>query len=291
MIYKSVKLAISIPSTPSAIEMQTCRDLLAALLGDIGFESFEDTEEGLSGYITADAFDAVKLEEALSLYPLPDVKVSYIVEDVEDRDWNAVWEEAGFPPIIIGHDCVIHDSKHLPTESYAIDLTIEACQSFGTGTHATTRMIVGELLNEDLSDKRVLDCGCGTGILSLLAKKAGAKEVVAYDIDEWSVNNTRHNMEVNGIEDIDVLLGDSSVLSHVSGFFDVVLANINRNVLLNDLRHFKEVLSEGGQLILSGFYEQDAPLLVQSASEIGLTLSRSVLSGDWCMLVFSSSSV
>ena len=290
MKYKSVKLSINITPTPSEVSLQTCRDLSAALLGDIGFESFEDTEDGLIGYVPNDIFDTIKLEEALSFFPLPDVSVTYVVDDVEDRDWNVVWEEEGFPPIIIGHDCVIHDNKHLPSEHYPIDITIEASQSFGTGTHATTRLIVSELLHEDLSGKRVLDCGCGTGILSLLAKKAGAEDVVAYDIDEWSVRNTRHNMEINGIEGIDVLLGDSSVLSHVSGLFDYVLANINRNVLLEDMPHFKEVLKTGGQLILSGFYEQDAPMLIQSASSIGLRLSRSVLSGDWCMLVFSNSS-
>jgi ribosomal protein L11 methyltransferase len=290
MRYKSVKFAIAISPDTSDIDIQTCRDLLAALLGDIGFESFEDTEKGLTGYIVSDDFDTLKLEEQISFFPLPAVLITYEIEDVEDRDWNTVWEETGFSPIIIGDRCAIHDSKHLPPSPYPIDITIEASQSFGTGTHATTRMIATELLDKDLTGCRVLDCGCGTGILSLLSKRLGAKEVVAYDIDEWSVNNTRHNMAINDIEGIEVLLGDSRVLSHVSGLFDYVLANINRNVLLADMPHFKEVLRAGGRLILSGFYEQDASLLIQSASSIGMTLSRSVLSGDWCMLVFSSSS-
>lgn len=289
MRYKSVHLHIADTSTGAEIDQQTSLEILAAELGTIGFESFEDTEDGMTGYIPVDLFDAIQLEETILGFPLAGIKIEYTVEDVEECDWNATWEQAGFEPIVINDECVIHDNIHLPEKDYPIDLTIEACQSFGTGTHVTTRMIAAELLRTDLSEKRVLDCGCGTGILSLLAKKAEAKDVVAYDIDEWSVNNTRHNMEINGIEDIDVLQGDKSVLSHVSGLFDIVMANINRNVLLTDMPQFREVLSHEGRLIISGFYEHDAEILCQSASELGLTLSRSESSEDWCMLVFSPS--
>ncbi len=289
MRYKSVELHIDAPTTDVA-GIQAYQDVLAALLGDIGFESFEETASGMTAYIPDEHFDAIRLEETILEFPFPQAKISYEVSDVEERDWNAAWEEAGFSPIIINDTCVIHDNIHLPEKSYPIDITIEACQSFGTGTHATTRMIATELLGLDLTDKRVLDCGCGTGILSLLAKKAGAKEVVAYDIDEWSVNNIRHNMDINQIEGIDVLLGDRSVLSHVSGFFDIVMANINRNVLLADMPHFREVLSPDGLLILSGFYEHDAKKLCQSAAELNLTLSRMESCDDWCMLLFSPSS-
>ena len=259
MRYKSVELHIDAPTTDVA-GIQAYQDVLAALLGDIGFESFEETASGMTAYIPDEHFDTIRLEETILEFPFPQAKISYEVSDVEERDWNAAWEEAGFSPIIINDTCVIHDNIHLPEKSYPIDITIEACQSFGTG------------------------------ILSVLAKKAGAKEVVAYDIDEWSVNNIRHNMDINQIEGIDVLLGDRSVLSHVSGFFDIVMANINRNVLLADMPHFREVLSPDGLLILSGFYEHDAKKLCQSAAELNLTLSRMESCDDWCMLLFSPSS-
>ena len=286
MRYKSVKFAIAISPDTSDIDIQTCRDLLAALLGDIGFESFEDTEKGLTGYIVSDDFDTLKLEEQISFFPLPAVLITYEIEDVEDRDWNTVWEETGFSPIIIGDRCAIHDSKHLPPSPYPIDITIEASQSFGTGTHATTRMIATELLDKDLTGCRVLDCGCGTGILSLLSKRLGAKEVVAYDIDEWSVNNTRHNMAINDIEGIEVLLGDSRVLSHVSGVFNVIVANINRNVLLADMGHFCDVMASNGVLILSGFYDDDCPQLIGEATKHGLQLISTSSENGWSCIVF-----
>lgn len=290
MRYKSVEFRLAVATECPDADLTAYHDVLSALLGDIGFESFEERETVLVGYIPADQFDAIRMEETILEFPIPDVKITYAVEDVEERDWNATWEQAGFAPIIINDTCVIHDTIHKPERDYPLDITIEACQSFGTGTHATTRMIASELLGMDLRDKRVLDCGCGTGILSLLAKKSGAKEVVAYDIDEWSVNNTRHNMALNEVSDIDVMLGDRSVLSHVSGFFDVVMANINRNVLLSDMPHYRDVLSHEGCLILSGFYELDAKKLCQSASELRLSLRRMESCDDWCMLVFSPSS-
>ena len=163
---------------------------------------------------------------------------------------------------------------------------IEAQMAFGTGTHETTRLMVAQLLDAQLSGKRVLDCGCGTGILGIAASKLGAEEVVAYDIDEWSVENTRHNAALNGVENLQVLHGDSRVLSHVSGVFDVVVANINRNILLADLPHFADVLSSTGTLLLSGFYQEDAPLLVAEAERNGLQLLHKAGENGWACLVF-----
>ena len=155
--------------------------------------------------------------------------------EAEYRNWNEQWENEGFEPIVIDGRCIIHDTKHpagdKAPDSPTLDITIEARQAFGTGTHETTRMIVGELLKMDLKGKRILDCGCGTGILGIVASKCGASEIVAYDIDEWSVENARHNAKLNGVKNMEVLEGDRNVLSHVSGVFDVVLANINRNIL------------------------------------------------------------
>jgi ribosomal protein L11 methyltransferase len=167
-------------------------------------------------------------------------------------------------------------------------VVIDARMAFGSGTHATTRLMVEQLLLLHPSGLRVLDCGCGTGILSIVASKAGARQVVAYDIDEWSVENTRHNAVLNGVDNIEVLGGDSHVLSHVSGLFDIVLANINRNILLSDLPSMREILATGGHVVISGFYESDVPALVEAATALGLSLQSKMASGDWVSLSFSS---
>ena len=268
---------------------QLSRELLSALSVAAGFESFEDTDHGLKGYVPTAAFDEAALREALADLPLENVNVSYTISEADDQDWNAAWEEEGFEPIVVDGGCIIHDTRHSPLElptPAAIDVTIDARQAFGTGTHETTRMIVSRLLHTDLAGKRVLDCGCGTGILSIVASKRGAREVVAYDIDEWSADNTRHNAELNQADNIDVLLGDVNVLTHVSGVFDVVLANINRNILLADLPQIKEVMAHGASIILSGFYVEDGMMIAEKAGQLGMRLTKTSSENDWCMLEF-----
>ena len=267
---------------------QSAMDLVAALAAETGFESFEQTEDELIGYVRADLLDQESLSAILGDFPIPGVTVDFTLEEAENKDWNAEWEEAGFDPIVIDGQCVIHDTKHAVDDAGLMDIVIDAKMAFGTGTHDTTRLMVGTLLASDLKGKRVLDCGCGTGILSIAALKCGASSVVAYDIDEWSVENTQHNAQLNQVENIEVLLGDIHVLSHVSGMFDYVLANINRNILLADLPSMCEVLVPGGSLIISGFYEEDTALLVEKAKELGLTLQSSSSSGNWKMLSFCS---
>lgn len=269
-------------------DTQTARDLVAALAGEAGFESFEDYKDGIRGFVQTDQDNRPQLDAALKVFPLADTKVSYSVSEVEDKDWNETWEEKGFDPIRIGNRCIIEDARHsddTPAEDdSALHIRIEARQAFGTGTHETTRMMVSTLLNMDLTGKRVLDCGCGTGILGIVAAKQGAKEVTGYDIDEWSVRNAEHNAELNGVS-MDILEGDSSVLSHVSGLFDVVLANINRNVLLHDMPAFADVMATPAKLLLSGFYEEDVPLLIAKAAELGMHETARRSDGDWCCLV------
>lgn len=270
---------------------QDIRDIIAALAGDNGFESFSEDKGKLIGYCQEELFHVESLENTLQNFPIPDVEITFTASNVEDRNWNEEWEKAGFDPIIIDNQCAIvcgnklEDANHQQDiESIPTKIVIDAKQAFGTGTHETTQMIVSFLLNQNLTGKRVLDCGCGTGILGIVAAKYGAKEVVAYDIDEWSVNNAQHNAEVNEVE-LDVLEGDKRVLSHVSGVFDFVLANINRNIILGDLSAFVSVMTTNSRIILSGFYEQDAEIILKEAENLGLEECKRVMNHDWCCLL------
>lgn len=273
-------------------DSQDVRDIIAVLAAEVGFDSFTDEPNGLVGYCQEDLFNKETLTEIIQSLPIPDVKVSFEAAKAEDKNWNEEWEKAGFDPIIIDDRCAIicknmeedATATYPQLEKIPMKITIDAQQAFGTGTHETTQMIVSLLLNQDLKEKRVLDCGCGTGILGIIAAKCGAKEVVSYDIDEWSVRNAEHNAELNGVE-LDVLEGDRRVLSHVSGVFDVILANINRNIILEDIDEFVSVMTTESKIILSGFYEQDAEAILQKANELGLKENQRLLNHDWCCLL------
>ncbi len=266
-------------------DSEPARDIVSALAGEAGFESFDNEADGLKGYVQVDLFDKEKLNTLLNGFPIDGVHVDYKISEVNDEDWNATWEQEGFEPIKIADKCVIYDAKDadkinsddsLPKMKIGID----ARQAFGTGTHETTQMMVGTLLELDLKGKHVLDCGCGTGILGIVAAKCGASEVVGYDIDDWSVRNALHNAELNGVK-MEVFEGDKGVLSHVSGLFDVVLANINRNILLADMPAFRDVMGSDSLLIISGFYEEDIPVLLDKAKELGLKEVSRKTNGDW----------
>ena len=276
--------------TLSPLNSDAC-DLLAALAGEAGFETFEETEEGLTGYVQQQLFDPSQLDELLQSFPFPDVTVSYNVGEAEDRDWNEQWEQEGFDPIVVDNRLVIHDGRHLPeqlsTVNYQLSIEIDARLAFGTGTHETTRMVCSTLLTLPLDGKRVLDCGCGTGILGIVAMKLGASACTAYDIDEWSVDNTRHNAVINQV-DITPLLGDATIINKVEGKFGLVMANINRNILLNDLPTFRSKMADDAQLILSGFYTADIPLLVDKAEECGLRLVSQLEENGWACLLLAT---
>ena len=300
--------------------MQDAQDILSALAGEAGFETFEETETGLKAYVQQALFDEDTLKLALEGFPFENVVITYSIQEAEDKDWNEQWEQEGFEPIVIRGEkrevrsekddftLIIHDGRHLPAElntdlsplpltSHSLPLSIEidAHLAFGTGTHETTRMICGMLLDMPLAGKRVLDCGCGTGILGICALKLGAASVVGYDIDEWSADNTRHNAVINRVDDhLTALCGDASVLSvfntspnDFSSGFNLVLANINRNILLNDMERFRSVMAPSGQLILSGFYKNDCALLESKAQTLGLSLKATRTDGDWACLLFS----
>lgn len=266
--------------------------LLADAMGECGYEAFEDTEDGIKGYIQDTLYDESLVHKSIEELPINGVAISFTTEAIPDQDWNEAWEEEGFEPITVKNLVTIYDARHTSdAESFStpVNIGIHATNAFGTGTHETTRMMVETLLELPLEGKRVLDCGCGTGILAIAALKCGAKEAVGFDIDEWSADNAKHNAELNGVGDkMHVLCGNANVLSHVEGIFDVIVANINRNILIADLCKYHEVLTNGGIIILSGFYEEDAPLILQEAEKYGLyELSRKT-DNNWCSLLLPS---
>ena len=284
MKYYEVNFTIEAP----AELMQDARDILSALAGEAGFETFEDTDEGVKGYVQQGLFDEALLKALIGDFPLPSCTVAYTVSEAEDKDWNEQWEQQGFEPIVVNDTLVIHDGRHLPSDIRPqTSIEIDAHLAFGTGTHETTRMMVGQLMSLDLTDKRVLDCGTGTGILGIAALKLGAREAVGYDIDEWSADNARHNAVINMVDgQFTSLLGDASILKEISGQFDVVLANINRNILLNDMEAFVGKMAPHSTLLLSGFYEQDIPMLEEKAASLGLKKQTQQHDGDWACLMF-----
>ena len=289
---------------------QDARDLLAALASEAGFETFEETAEGLKGYVQQSLFDEEALKSVLDCFPIGGVAIGYTVSEAEDKDWNEQWEQEGFEPIVVNcfdsadgsveQDChktvIIHDGRHLPSAPDSLSpgpsplnyyIEIDAHMAFGTGTHETTRMICRRLLGMNLEGKRVLDCGCGTGILGICALKLGAGSCVGYDIDEWSTDNTRHNAVINGVDDrLESLCGDATVLNGFDTAFDVVLANINRNILLQDMEHFVSVMAPDATLILSGFYLADCRMLADKALTLGLRHVTTTSDGDWACMCF-----
>jgi len=260
-------------------------DILSAILAEIGFESFIPSENGLTAYIQKDQADIEKLGKTINEFPIQGVYINYEILDAEYKDWNEVWEEEGFHPIIIDDRIVIHDVKHSDVPNLPYDIVISPKLAFGTGSHQTTRLILRELLRLDLKGKKVIDAGTGTGILSIMCIKKGAAEVFAYDIDEWSIDNTLDNLLLNAIHnEVRVELGDSSVLDKTDNA-DLILANINRNILLNDIESFALKLVAKGLLLISGFYTDDAPLLIEATQKQRLQFVKKECDDNWCMLL------
>lgn len=269
---------------------QDMRDVLSAMAGDAGFETFEEVPTGLKGYVQQALLDREALDAIIGMFPFADAHIHYEVSEAEDRDWNEQWEQEGFNPIVVDQQLIIHDGRHLggiPDDGQYMLIEIDAHLAFGTGTHDTTRMICSELLKRPMKGLKILDCGCGTGILGICALKLGASECVAYDIDEWSAANTRHNAVINQVDDrLTVYCSDATLLDTLPTSFNVVMANINRNILLADMNRFHQVMADGAILILSGFYENDCALLTDKAQSMGLSLVSERVSDHWACLVF-----
>lgn len=253
----------SIPCTEIA------NDVLSAVLGEVGFESFVEQADGISAYIQMNLYKEAALKEALADFPLPDTKIEYNYQEAEDKDWNEEWEKNFFQPIVIGDRCVIHSTFHKDVPHAQYDIVINPQMAFGTGHHETTSLIISELLDSDLQGKSLLDMGCGTSILAILARMRGAAPCTAIDIDEWCVRNSIENIALNNVDDIAVFQGDASSLEG-KGPFDIVIANINRNILLNDMKQYVRCMHPGSELYMSGFYVDDIPVIQAEAERNGL---------------------
>lgn len=270
----------------SPLSQDAC-DILAALTADAGFESFEETQHGIRGYVQQPLLDRQALEDIVNNFPIMGTNIIYTINKAEDKDWNEQWEQEGFEPIIVGNNrLAIHDGRHLPSQPADISVEIDARLAFGTGTHETTQMICEWMLDMPMKGLRVMDAGCGTGILGIVALKLKANHVTAYDIDEWSSDNTRHNAVINRVESqLSVYCGDASLLDSKTADYDLVLANINRNILLNDMPRFCQIMKQDAKLILSGFYTEDIPLLEARGKELGLTLTGAKNRDKWASII------
>lgn len=270
----------------SPLSQDAC-DILAALTADAGFESFEETQHGIRGYVQQPLLDRQALEDIVNNFPIMGTNIIYTINKAEDKDWNEQWEQEGFEPIIVGNNrLAIHDGRHLPSQPADISVEIDARLAFGTGTHKTTQMICEWMLDMPMKGLRVMDAGCGTGILGIVALKLKASHVTAYDIDEWSSDNTRHNAVINRVDSqLSVYCGDASLLDSKTADYDLVLANINRNILLNDMPRFCQIMKQDAKLILSGFYTEDIPLLEARGKELGLTLTGAKNRDKWASII------
>lgn len=291
--------------TPYSVD---AADVLGALLADEGFEAFESSDDGLKAWVQQQLYSPEGLARAIGAMPFPDVSVDYGVAEAPDENWNRRWEEDGFKPIIIyddrpGHTdalVAIHDTMHLDVPEVRYDICISPCQAFGTGTHETTRMILRQLMSMPMQGRRVIDAGTGTGILAIFCRMLGAEDVVAYDIDDWSVRNAQENLLLNGITGVvHVLHGDSSVLSGLrhaqeearpchkvaSPRASLLIANINRNILLGDMPVFAGSVEADGELLLSGFYVTDVPMLLAEARRHGFEPCSQSEDHEWAMLL------
>ena len=270
----------------SPLSQDAC-DILAALTADAGFESFEETQHGIRGYVQQPLLDRQALEDIVNNFPIMGTNIIYTINKAEDKDWNEQWEQEGFEPIIVGNNrLAIHDGRHLPSQPADISVEIDARLAFGTGTHETTQMICEWMLDMPMKDLRVMDAGCGTGILGIVALKLKANHVTAYDIDEWSSDNTCHNAVINRVDSqLSVYCGDASLLDSKTADYDLVLANINRNILLNDMPRFCQIMKQDAKLILSGFYTEDIPLLEARGKEFGLTLTGAKNRDKWASII------
>lgn len=259
-------------------------EILSARLEEMGCDSFWQEASLLKAYIDAVSLDMVKIN-ALIAEPFFTKAQLISAEPLPEENWNAKWE-SNYQPVIIDQRCRIRAPFHEPDPAFAFDLLIEPRMSFGTAHHETTAQMIALLLDMELKGKKILDMGSGTAVLAILAAKKGADPVWAVDNDEWAYNNARDNVVLNHTPGIHVVLGDAEAIKNTH--FDIIIANINRNILLEDMPIYREALNANGLLLMSGFYEKDLPLIQKKAESLGLNYKKHTTSNQWVAVVFSS---
>jgi ribosomal protein L11 methyltransferase len=257
------------------------REILVAVLSDLAFESFDETDDLVLGYVPGESFNFGEMNEITSALPF---SVETENEMIPDQNWNEVWEKNYFKPLLIGGRCLVRAPFHTEYEPAEFELVIEPKMAFGTGNHETTTLVAEQILDMDLAGKTVLDMGCGTGILGMLASLKGAKSITAIDIDKWSFESTVENARLNNIFNLEAKLGDASLLG--SETYDVIFANIHKNVIINDLPAYEKVLQSGGKLYLSGFYTHDMPEVKAKAESLGLIEKGFHEKNNWVVYSF-----
>ena len=262
-------------------------DAIIAELGDLGYDSFSYTHDGFKAYIPSKNFNEEQIAEMEILAFFQSMyTITWEKAEIENQDWNKIWEE-NFTPILV-RDCILVRAGFHPTiENIEHEIIIDPKMSFGTGHHATTALMLETILDmkPEFSGKQILDMGCGTGILSIMAAQAGAKEVTGIDIDEWAYNNAMENIATNHVNNIRILIGDASLLDG-QDHYDIILANINRNILLNDMHSYINVLNTKGYLIMSGFYTEDIPIIREKAEQLGLVYQSNKVKDNWTAVIF-----
>lgn len=256
-------------------------DIFVAELAELGFESFENDAEGIIAYIPSVNYQEQLLAGLIETFPYAGAEIKETLT-IADQNWNEEWEKHFFQPIVIDDKCVIHSSFHTGIPSMEYDILIDPKMAFGTGHHATTSLIVSELLQLDLRGKSLLDMGCGTAVLAILASKRGADPITAIDIDNWCTENSLENIALNHVDNIEVLQGDASLLP--GRRFDIVLANINRNILLADMHLYADCLPQGGILYMSGFYTEDVPQIEAEAVKLGFRMTACREKNNWAVV-------
>jgi ribosomal protein L11 methyltransferase len=273
-------IEVTLTATPENAEM------LIAELGELGYDTFQETEEGFQAYVTEELFSDDALQEVLERYSFAG-EFPYEVKTIPKQNWNEEWEK-NFEPLLISDKVSVRADFHPKPAGVEYDVVITPKMSFGTGHHETTTLMIENQLTLSHVGKRVLDMGCGTGILAILAEQLGANKVLAVDIEDWTVENAQENAARNGCKTLEVRLGDVGVLAGEAPF-DLVLANINRNVLLEDIPVYSELLLPQCPLVLSGFYTQDLPVLQEKAAAHGLTLVSQRSKNNWVSAIFVKS--
>ena len=260
-------------------------DVLAALLCEYDYESFVPDETGLTAYVKKELYKEEVLTQVVSDFPLEN-KIRYAHEIIEGQDWNSEWEKNYFKPIVVKDKCVIHSSFHKDIPQLQYDIVIDPKMAFGTGHHATTSLIIEQLLEMEMEGKSVIDMGTGTGILAILSHMRGAKNISAIEIDPVAHANAIENLKINGADIVNLILGDASSLSNLSSV-DVFIANINRNIITQDIESYVCALNMGGIMLLSGFYEEDIPVIMKVAEPLGLKYVTHKVKDKWSCLKLS----